>query len=341
MITISGLKKSHGQRTILESVNLSLQDGEIGVILGASGSGKTTLLRCISGLESDYTGQIWIGDHEILPTTQPSQRNLGYLFQNVTLFPQLNVVKNIELALMKMNPNDRNKRANEVMEICEISKYALSLPSQLSGGEQQRVALARSIAPNPKLIIMDEPFSSLDPQLRNRLRQEIKKLLKSLKITCLMVSHDIHEAYMMSDQMGILIDGKITQWSSGHDLYHHPRTPSIASYLDTAVFLSVRADQSGHVFYQDTMLGMQSKYKNHSDLKLLLRPQHVLLDESSSFQATFIRQTFQGAQSLCELKAPDGTTLFALVKNKQQLAQGQHLGLRFQLDHLICFEQKH
>lgn len=337
MLKVQGLKKYLGDRLILESIDLELHDGEIGVILGESGSGKTTLLRCLSGLDSNYSGKIWIGKQEIFPQTAPSQRQLGYLFQNSTLFPHLSVQKNIEIALMHLGQKERQQHALEVMEICEISRYANTLPHQLSGGEQQRVALARSIASNPKLILMDEPFSSLDPQLRYRIRDEIKKLLRSLKITCVMVSHDVQEAYFMADKMGILKDGQIKQWSTSDDLYHRPLDPYIAEYLDAAIFLNVSANHQGDLHLAGHLIGKQPHHQNQPQLKLLVRPKDVILDDSSPVKATLIRKNFQGSHLFYELQTDDGTRLFALAQSERQLPLGQVVGVRFQLEQFICF----
>ena len=337
MLKVKNLKKNRGGRQILESIDLELGHGEIGVILGESGSGKTTFLRCLSGLDSEYTGSVRIEGQEIFPNTPPSKRQLGYLFQNATLFPHLNVQKNIELSIMDQNPSDRSQRACEVMEICEISRYAQKLPQELSGGEQQRVALARSLAPKPKLILMDEPFSSLDPQLRFRLRDEVKKLLKSFNITCVMVSHDVPEAYFMADKMGILKDGLIQQWSTSSDIYHVPKDIYTAEYLETTMFLDVSCDAQGHLSYSGHVIGNHPQERNQSRLKLLVRPHNVIFDDHSPVKASVLRENFQGAHFMYELQISDGNRLYALSHEKRPCHPEKSVGIRFQFQHIICF----
>ena len=211
-LKVTNLKYTYNNNYILNGLNLDIYEGEIVSVLGPSGSGKTTLLRLISGLETLSHGQIEIYEKTVANSkfSAPSnERNVGHVFQEKILFPHLSILNNVKFGIIGHN-DFRNKRALEFLSLFKVEKYAYSFPNNLSGGEQQRVAIARAIAPNPKILLLDEPFSSLDKNLKIILREEIKKIIKKNNTTCILVTHDTNDALSMSDRIIKLEDGKIT-----------------------------------------------------------------------------------------------------------------------------------
>jgi len=211
-LKIKDLTFSHEEGSqILNNANLDIGMGDFISILGPSGSGKTTLLRLIAGLDIQDSGSITIGnkiiaDKEVM--TPPEKRNVGLVVQDKALFPHLNVTKNIMFGIRDLK--NKEQLTSDIMKLFKIDKHKDKYPHELSGGEQQRVALARALAPEPKLLLLDEPFDGLDKKLKSELHNEVKKIVKSKKITVIMVSHDQDEAALLSDKVLEIRDGKIS-----------------------------------------------------------------------------------------------------------------------------------
>lgn len=213
-LKLSSLKFAYNQNNfILKGIDLNIHEGEILSILGPSGCGKTTLLRLISGIEKLNQGQIEIYKKIVSSSnvyTPPNKRDIGLVFQEKVLFPHLSILQNVKFGICGSS-NARKNKALEFLRLFKVDQYANAYPSTLSGGEQQRVAIARAIAPNPKILLMDEPFGSLDDDLKNELRDETKKIVKQNKTTCILVTHNMDDALSMSDRIIRLKDGKIAE----------------------------------------------------------------------------------------------------------------------------------
>ena len=213
-LKVSSLKYAYNNNNlILNGIDLNIFEGEILSILGPSGCGKTTLLRLISGLERLYQGQIKIYKKTVSSSKvyiPPNKRSLGLVLQEKVLFPHLSILNNVKFGIRGDNDSRKNK-ALEFLKLFKVDQYANSYPNNLSGGEQQRVAIARSISPNPKILLMDEPFGSLDDDLKKELREETKKIIKKNKTTCILVTHNIEDALSMSDRIIRLKNGKIEE----------------------------------------------------------------------------------------------------------------------------------
>jgi iron(III) transport system ATP-binding protein len=213
-LKVSSLKYAYNNNNlILNGIDLNIFEGEILSILGPSGCGKTTLLRLISGLEKLYQGQIKIYNKTVSSSKvyiPPNKRGLGLVLQEKVLFPHLSILNNVKFGIRGDNDSRKNK-ALEFLKLFKVDQYANSYPNNLSGGEQQRVAIARSISPNPKILLMDEPFGSLDDDLKKELREETKKIIKKNKTTCILVTHNIEDALSMSDRIIRLKNGKIEE----------------------------------------------------------------------------------------------------------------------------------
>lgn len=205
---------------VLHNVSLQLNQGEIGVLLGASGSGKTSLLRCLAGFETPSSGEIHIDSKPVFSKAHqlpPLERHIGYLFQNLALFPHMTVDQNIRYGLIQ--PQENASWLTELYQMTKLDGHQNKLPRELSGGEKQRVALARALAPKPKILLLDEPFSSLDPHLRGNIRQDVRDILKTTQTTTLLVTHDYEEAHQMAQQGGVLAEGDLQQWIPIDELF--------------------------------------------------------------------------------------------------------------------------
>ncbi|WP_226677420.1 ABC transporter ATP-binding protein [Rossellomorea aquimaris] len=236
-IEIQGLSKTFKEKEILTDTTLSLKKGEILSLVGASGSGKSTFLRILSGLESATKGKVLIEGSDI-SSIKPRNRPIGMVFQQPLLFPHMNVLENVMYGLKMKGKNKENKkRAKDYIERVGLGDFMHHYPSELSGGQQQRVSLVRSLILKPKLLLLDEPFSSLDLQLRKELRQWVRSILKEEDTTVLFVTHDRDEAYEMGDRVGVLQDGRFLQIGSPGEIYYNPASPFVASFMSDVLIL--------------------------------------------------------------------------------------------------------
>lgn len=219
MLEVVNVSKKYGRNSVLSEINLSVNKGEIIALLGESGSGKTTLLRILAGLEVNDSGIITVNQKLLSDSSiflKPEKRNVGVVFQDYALFPHLNVENNISFALKNTD------KVNRYLSIFELTEHRKKKPSQLSGGQQQRVAIARSLIANPSLLLLDEPFSSLDQSLKRTVRTEIATILKKEGITSILVTHDPNDAMQIADRVAVLQEGKIIQFSTPEILYKNP-----------------------------------------------------------------------------------------------------------------------
>ena len=206
------------------------------VLFGCSGSGKTTALRCIAGLEKPDAGSIRINDIIYFDSKKkinlpPQKRKIGYMFQENALFPHMNVRQNIEFGLKGLNPMEKKERVNEMLDLVGIEELEFAYPDELSGGQKQKVALARALAPDPEVLLLDEPFSSLDTVVRLKLRKELRTIQKRLGIPVIFITHDPVEAFTMADRMVVFDDGRVQQKGSPEDVFYHPKSRYVAELV--------------------------------------------------------------------------------------------------------------
>jgi putative spermidine/putrescine transport system ATP-binding protein len=299
-LILRGLSKSYGSVTVVQDFELSVEAGEFVALLGPSGCGKTTTLRMIAGFVAPTTGEIWIKDANVtrLP---PNRRNVGLVFQNYALFPHLTVRGNIEFGLKSHHVNGAlmSERVSSVLELVGLANYAARYPRDLSGGEQQRVALARVLALKPDLLLFDEPLSNLDAKLRVQMRHDIRRLQRELGVTALFVTHDQEEALTMADRMVLLERGRIAQVGTPAEIYDRPRTRFVADFIGSANFFegSVVCVGDRRVFRCNSGLEIEIHPGAESDTaSIALRPEKielVSLDITTSTLLGFIRQATQ------------------------------------------------
>ena len=230
-----------GQPHVLSGFDLLVHQGETVALLGPSGVGKTTALRTIAGFEHVLGGYVRIGGRLVASPfihLPPEERNLGLVFQSYALFPHLTVEENIRFGMRGMSDADKRRKVDEVVEMCSLTRFKGRAVHELSGGQQQRVALARAIAPNNVAILLDEPFSNLDPSLVNRLRRQVKTIIHESNMTAILVTHDRETAFLTSDRIAVMHDGKVAQVGTAEEVYARPSTMHVARTIGRGTFIS-------------------------------------------------------------------------------------------------------
>ena len=222
MLKINNLhfRYKNSKEDTIKDFNLEIKKGDIVSILGESGSGKSTILRIIAGLEEAYRGEILIGGNLVYSkdkSVEPEKRGIGMVFQDYALFPHMTVAKNIMFGLKKMDKSQREKRMMEMLKLVNLEEYKDKYPYEISGGQQQRIAIARAIAPSPSLLLLDEPFSNLDANLQSKIRSELKEIIQKANITSIFVTHDKEDAKALADKVVILDKGEIIKSGSVED----------------------------------------------------------------------------------------------------------------------------
>lgn len=231
-VSVENLQKNYGSTAVFSDINCTIERGEFVTLLGPSGCGKSTLLRCIAGLTSVNSGRILLDGVDLVPVT-PQKRNIGMVFQSYALFPNMTVEQNVAfgLRMQKVNADDTHKRVAEVLKLVELTDFANRYPHQMSGGQCQRVALARSLVTRPRLLLLDEPLSALDARIRKHLREQIRAIQRELGLTTIFVTHDQEEALTMSDRIFLMNQGRIVQSGDAETLYTAPVDVFAAGFI--------------------------------------------------------------------------------------------------------------
>jgi spermidine/putrescine transport system ATP-binding protein len=300
--------KAFGSRSVIHDLSLDLYEGEFITILGESGSGKTTLLRLIAGFEAPTQGEIWLDGHRI-DGEPPYRRPVNTVFQQYGLFPHLSVFENVAYGLRirrkglpKISGSEITQRVKEALALVRMGEFIQAPPTQLSGGQQQRVALARAMINRPKVLLLDEPLSALDANLRRHMQGELKKLHSQLGITFVLVTHDQEEAMALSDRICLLREGKIEQVASPEEMYHRPATTYAAMFIGHTNLLAHALEEGnerqwGHLRWQTSTSG---------PMVFSLRPEQIRLAQPGSqgivFSGELLQQTFEGPTSLLEIQ---------------------------------------
>ncbi len=332
----------------VESVSLGLAAGDIGVLIGPSGCGKTTLLRAVAGLEPVSQGEIRLGGTLVSQaghSLAPEARRIGMVFQDYALFPHLTVGRNVAFGIHRLPKAEQAARVAEVLQLVGLSGSEGSYPHELSGGQQQRVALARALAPRPQLLLLDEPFSNLDVELRERLAHEVRGILKAAGTTALFVTHDQLEAFAIGDRIGVIQAGRLHQWDDAYALYHRPATRFVADFIGHGVFAPATLELLEGNVVAHTPLGdltdleecpLPSSYPQ-GECDVLLRADDIVHDDLAPVKAQIVRKAFRGAEFLYTLRLADGLTLLAHVPSHHNHALGEWIGIRPDVDHVVTF----
>ncbi|GAA4418224.1 ABC transporter ATP-binding protein [Acidovorax lacteus] len=332
----------------VRGVTLGLRAGEIGVLIGPSGCGKTTLLRAVAGLEPVSHGAVRLAGEAVSrpgASVPPEQRRIGMVFQDYALFPHLSVGRNVAFGIHRLPRAEQAARVAEVLALVGLAGHADRYPHELSGGQQQRVALARALAPRPQLMLLDEPFSNLDVDLRERLAHEVRGILKAAGATALFVTHDQLEAFAIGDRIGVMHEGRLHQWDDAYTLYHRPATRFVAEFIGHGVFAPATLVQRGHNVVAQTPLGeltdlaecpLPASYPG-GECDVLLRADDIVHDDDAPVQARIERKSFRGSEFLYTLRLASGHQLMAHVPSHHDHAVGEWIGIRAQVDHVVTF----
>lgn len=288
-LQVKDLVKSYdGKNKVLKDISFTVENGELVSILGPSGCGKTTTLRIIAGLISATDGQILV-DQKDISKVPVYKRNFGMVFQSYALFPHMTVFNNVAfgLKMKKISKKDIKQKVDEILEITGLSQLASRYPKELSGGQQQRVSLARALVVHPQLLFMDEPLSNLDAKLRIKMRGEIRDLQKKLNMTVLFVTHDQKECFAISDKVLIMKDGRIEQYDTPENIFHHPNSEYVARFIGYENFINVDHILDDHTVESKDLLFITDESTNQAKT-LTIRPENIQINSSDNSSQNLI-----------------------------------------------------
>ena len=321
-LELKEIKKSFTEgEAVLDNISLEISKGEFITLLGSSGCGKTTTLRIIAGLEQPDAGSVWLDGREVTGL-EPNQRDVNTVFQNYALFPHMNVAENIGygLKLKKVPKSEIKKKVSQMLELVQLEGYEKRKPSELSGGQKQRVAIARALVNNPKVLLLDEPLGALDLQLRRAMQIELKHLQKKLGITFIYITHDQEEAINMSDRIAVMRDGRIEQIGTPDEIYNHPKTSYVATFVGNANILKGTAQETEADILKVSLAGSivsavaeGKKIAPGTPVTLAVRSENMIFDETcqSGMEAVVVEKSFAGGLLRVVLKLADGTEVIA------------------------------
>lgn len=344
LLELDNLECRYDEHVVVRDFSLNLRKGGISCLLGPSGCGKTTVLRAIAGFHPLTQGSIRLREQLVATPERsvvPEKRRLGMVFQDYALFPHLSVFDNIRFGLRHSPLREQRRVCNELLELIGLQQRSKDYPHELSGGQQQRVALARALAPEPDLILLDEPFSSLDVELRSRLSYEVHDILKQRGVSAIMVTHDQNEAFAMGEQVGVMCEGRMLQWDTPYELYHEPVNRFVADFIGQGRFISgtlltPEAMETGLGVIRGNRAFLWPK---GTHLEILLRPDDVVPDVNGPLSATIIKKAFKGAETLYTLHTDNNIELLSLFPSHMDHTPGERVHFNIETEHLVAFER--
>ena len=305
-LKISNLNKSFGSQPVLRNLSIEIAPKEFVSVLGSSGSGKTTLLRLIAGFDAPDTGEISISGKKVAAEgiLIPAQaRKVGYVPQDAALFPHLNVFENIAFGLKGLSKEAKVSRVRALLDLVQMSAFESSDSSSLSGGQKHRVALARALAPEPELILLDEPFSALDAELRGRIRDDVREVLDKTGSTTILVTHDQEEALSIADRVALLRDGNFAQIGNPREIYSSPVDLGVATFLGDSVIVA-GVIESGKVVTSLGNLTPLNSSAEGSKGKVAIRPENFYLQPDLNGDSTVVGRQFFGHDAVVDVQTP-------------------------------------
>ncbi|VAW86230.1 Ferric iron ABC transporter, ATP-binding protein [hydrothermal vent metagenome] len=344
LLDVQGIECQYDGQSIFQNLSLQVNPGSFTCLLGKSGCGKTTALRAIAGFEPVTTGEIVLRGVTASRAgyiLAPEKRNIGMVFQDYALFPHMDVMDNICFGLRKISAMAKRKTASQLLKVVGLESFNERYPHELSGGQQQRVALARALAARPDLILMDEPFSNLDVDLRERIGIEVRDILKNEGIASILVTHDQQEAFVLADLIGVMDQGRIVQWDTPPNLYHKPINHFIAEFIGQGVFLKGTLLSPETV---ETDVGLIKGNIAHtlptgSKVDVLLRPDDIIPAPDSPLRSKVTQRAFKGASILYTLQLTSGDSILALFPSHYDYNIGEQVGFQLNAQHLIFFSR--
>ncbi|MBI3854815.1 MAG: sulfate ABC transporter ATP-binding protein, partial [Planctomycetes bacterium] len=280
-IEVRNVTKKFGAYTAVNDVSITVPSGELVALLGPSGSGKTTLLRIISGLEVQDAGTVWMSGADV--TTMPARaRNVGFVFQHYALFKHMTVWDNVAFPLKVRNADKAEiaQLVSDLLKLVRLEGFEQRYPSQLSGGQRQRVALARALAAKPKVLLLDEPFGSLDAKVRLELRQWLRRLHDEISVTSVFVTHDQEEALEVADRIVVMNHGKVEQEGTPEEIFEHPKTPFVMSFLGDVNIFHGRVENGKAVFPGMEVAHPEHPHEDAKPARAYARPHDLDIDRT-------------------------------------------------------------
>ena len=323
------------------------KEGDIICLLGPSGIGKTTILRSIAGLTRIESGKILLKNKIISSKDvhiEPENRNISLSFQDNCLFPHYNIIQNIQLGVEKNKKKKQSISVNEIIKFLNLEKIKDKFPHQISAGEAQRAALARSLITQPDLLLLDEPLSNVDQSFKEEIQVKLKKILKDSKITTIIVTHDSYEAFYLGSKCGIILDGQLKQFDDPYNVYHFPNSTNVVKFLNRGILIPAKV--TGENTLENNDLGsikgnFVKHYPKGSEVQLLLQPEDLEHDDQSNLKLEVVDRKFRGTNFIYTLKASNNLLIPVFVHSHHihQHEVDEKFGIKrpINIDHIVCF----
>jgi iron(III) transport system ATP-binding protein len=329
-------------RPAVQEISFAAREGEILCLLGPSGCGKTTILRAIAGFEPVRSGQIFLSGQLVSSPdvmTPTENRRVGMVFQEYALFPHLRVQDNIAFGLHHLARSERASRVQEMLRLTGLEGFERRYPHELSGGQQQRVALARALVQNPVVLLLDEPFSNLDPDMAGRMRQELHDLLRRTKTTTVLVTHDHDEAFAMADRIAVLNQGRLEQFDTPEMMYHMPATPFVADFVGQADFIPGTVTQ-GMVHTELGEFPDTIECTDGTNVVVMIRPDDIHLVPTEGARSRVLSRQFHGSENLYTVSLPSGQIVHSSQGSTSVYQAGTTVEIRVLATHTVLFRRE-
>jgi iron(III) transport system ATP-binding protein len=328
-------------RPAITGISFAAQEGEIICLLGPSGCGKTTTLRAIAGFEPVTAGEIHLEGRlvsapgQLVPT---EQRRIGMVFQEYALFPHMRVQDNVAFGLRHLSSGERATHVHQMLEMVGLTGLAARFPHELSGGQQQRVALARALVQKPAVLLLDEPFSNLDPDMAGKMREDLHDLLRRTKTTAVLVTHDHDEAFAMADRIAVLNDGRLDQLDTPEEIYHRPSTPFVADFVGQADFIPGTIE-NGTVQTEIGAFPNQAGYRSGTQVVVMIRPDDIHIVPVEKSFAHIVARQFRGSENLYAIGLPSGQVVHSSEPSTTVYPVGTPVQLQLNATHTVLFDR--
>ncbi len=330
------------RRLAIRDISFSAREGEILCLLGPSGCGKTTILRAIAGFEPVRSGEIFLSGRRVSSSSEmiaTEERRVGMVFQEYALFPHLRVADNIAFGLHHLSRAERTRQVQEMLRLTGLEGLERRYPHELSGGQQQRVALSRALVQNPVVLLLDEPFSNLDPDMASRMRQELHALLRRMKTMTILVTHDHDEAFAMADRIAVLNHGVLEQIDSPELIYHVPSTPFVADFVGQADFIPGTVSQ-GVVHTELGEFPNTIEGKDGTAVVVMIRPDDIHLVPTEGARSRILSRQFHGSENLYTVSLPSGQLVHSSQGSTSVYQTGTTVELRVMATHTVLFRRE-